>query len=96
MQEEVTTTTEYYPPRPYAFSYEAGRYPNHVDRMFKMLYLIGTLDYYLIMFIGTHSEVGDGAGTVRGSFSYIDPRNEVKQINIKSNVSKLISNYHFF
>lgn len=36
------------------------------------------------MFIGTHSEVGDGAGTVRGSFSYVDPRNQVKQINIQS------------
>ncbi|CAO1381436.1 unnamed protein product [Diamesa hyperborea] len=60
VQEEVTTTTEYYPPRPYAFSYEAGRYPNHVDR--------------------THSEVGDGAGTVRGSFSYVDPRNQVRTV----------------
>lgn len=48
------------------------------------------------MFIGTHSEVGDGAGTVRGSFSYIDPRNQVKLINIQSNVIELISYYHYF
>ena len=48
------------------------------------------------MILGTHSEVGDGAGTVRGSFSYIDPRNEVKQINIKSKDIELISYYHYF
>lgn len=28
----VDATTESYPPRPYQFSYEAGRYPGHVDR----------------------------------------------------------------
>lgn len=29
---------------------------------------------------GTHAEVGDGSGTVRGAFSYIDPRNEVRTV----------------
>lgn len=29
---------------------------------------------------GTHSEVGDGAGTVRGAFSYVDPRNQVRTV----------------
>lgn len=29
-----TTTTTSYPPRPYQFSYEAGRYPGHVDRKY--------------------------------------------------------------
>ncbi|CRL00159.1 CLUMA_CG013435, isoform A [Clunio marinus] len=55
-----STTTTTYPPRPYQFSYEAGRYPGHVDR--------------------THAEVGDGAGTVRGAFSYVDPRNQVRTV----------------
>lgn len=27
----LTSTTEYYPPRPYAFAYQAGRAPGHVD-----------------------------------------------------------------
>lgn len=56
-----STTTTSYPPRPYAFSYEAGRYyGGHTDR--------------------THSEVGDGAGTARGAFSYIDPLNQVRTV----------------
>lgn len=29
---------------------------------------------------GTHSEVGDGQGTVRGAFSYVDPRNQVRTV----------------
>lgn len=33
------------------------------------------------MFIsGTHAEVGDGSGTVRGAFSYVDPRNQVRTV----------------
>jgi hypothetical protein len=31
----TTTTTTSYPPIPYAFSYEAGRAPGHVDREFR-------------------------------------------------------------
>ncbi|KAG5679380.1 hypothetical protein PVAND_008949 [Polypedilum vanderplanki] len=54
------TTTEYYPPRPYQFKYEAGRYPGHVDR--------------------THAEVGDGAGVVKGAFSYVDPSQQVRTV----------------
>lgn len=48
------------PPRPYAFSYQAGRFSGHVDR--------------------THSEVSDGSGVVRGAFSYIDPRQEIRSV----------------
>lgn len=54
------TTTVPPPPRPYAFSYTAGRFSGHVDR--------------------THSEVSDGTGTVRGAFSYIDPRQEIRSV----------------
>lgn len=32
------------------------------------------------MFLGSHAEVGDGAGTVRGAFSYVDPRNQVRTV----------------
>lgn len=60
VDDAVTSTTEYYPPRPYAFAYQAGRAPGHVDR--------------------THSEVGDGAGTVRGAYSYVDPLNRVRTV----------------
>jgi len=28
----------------------------------------------------THTEVSDGSGTVRGSFSYVDPKNEVRTV----------------
>lgn len=28
----------------------------------------------------SHSEVSDGAGTVRGAFSYIDPRQEIRSV----------------
>lgn len=58
VQEEISTTPP--PPKPYAFSYAAGRHPGHVDR--------------------THSEVSDGSGTVKGSFSYVDPRNQVRTV----------------
>ncbi|XP_038118714.1 uncharacterized protein LOC6034005 [Culex quinquefasciatus] len=58
VQEEISTIPP--PPKPYAFSYAAGRHPGHVDR--------------------THSEVSDGSGTVKGSFSYVDPRNQVRTV----------------
>lgn len=29
----------------------------------------------------THSEVSDGSGTVRGSFSYIDPRQQIRTVD---------------
>lgn len=58
--ESADTTTLPPPPRPYAFSYTAGRFKGHVDR--------------------SHSEVSDGAGTVRGAFSYIDPRQEIRTV----------------
>lgn len=54
------TTTLPPPPRPYAFSYAAGRFSGHIDR--------------------THSEVSDGTGVVRGAFSYIDPRQEIRSV----------------
>lgn len=53
-------TTPSPPPRPYAFTYQAGRFKGHVDR--------------------THSEVSDGSGVVRGAFSYIDPRQEIRSV----------------
>lgn len=28
----------------------------------------------------THAEVGDGAGVVRGAFSYVDPRQQVRTV----------------
>lgn len=58
--EETTSTTQPPPPAPYAFSYTAGRFRGHVDRV--------------------HSEVSDGSGTVRGAFSYIDPRQEIRSV----------------
>ncbi|XP_055544440.1 uncharacterized protein LOC129729701 [Wyeomyia smithii] len=58
VEEDITTLPP--PPRPYAFSYVAGRSPGHVDR--------------------THSESSDGSGTVQGSFSYVDPRNQVRTV----------------
>lgn len=57
---EQTSTTHPPPPRPYAFSYTAGRFPGHIDR--------------------AHSEVSDGNGVVRGAFSYIDPRQEIRSV----------------
>lgn len=54
------TSTPAPPPRPYAFSYQAGRYPGHIDR--------------------SHQEVSDGSGVVRGAFSYIDPRQEIRTV----------------
>lgn len=32
------------------------------------------------MYIGTHAEVGDGSGTVRGAFSYVDPSHQVRTV----------------
>jgi hypothetical protein len=29
---------------------------------------------------GTHAEVGDGSGTVRGAFSYVDPLQQVRTV----------------
>ncbi|XP_055601626.1 uncharacterized protein LOC129750646 [Uranotaenia lowii] len=58
VEEEITTLPP--PPKPYAFSYAAGRRPGHIDR--------------------THSEVSDGSGVVKGSFSYVDPRNQVRTV----------------
>lgn len=52
--------TEQPPPKPYSFSYTAGRYPGHTDRQ--------------------HSEVSDGSGVVKGSFSYVDPRQKVRTV----------------
>ncbi|XP_045503167.1 cuticle protein 16.8-like [Colias croceus] len=57
--EETTTLPP--PPRPYAFSYTAGRYPGHTDRQ--------------------HAEVSDGSGVVRGTFSYVDPRQKVRTVD---------------
>ncbi|XP_063833431.1 uncharacterized protein LOC135082562 [Ostrinia nubilalis] len=57
----VDTTTEPPPPKPYVFSYTAGRYPGHADRQ--------------------HSEVSDGSGTVRGTFSYVDPRQKLRTVD---------------
>lgn len=31
-------------------------------------------------YLGTHAEVGDGAGTVKGAFSYVDPLNQVRTV----------------
>ncbi|XP_072934699.1 uncharacterized protein [Epargyreus clarus] len=53
-------STEPPPPRPYAFSYTAGRYPGQVDR--------------------EHAEVSDGSGVVKGRFSYVDPRQQVRTV----------------
>lgn len=39
----TTTTTTSYPPRPYQFSYEAGRYPGHVDRKYSKALLNWTI-----------------------------------------------------
>lgn len=32
------------------------------------------------MCTGTHAEVGDGSGTVRGAFSYVDPSQQVRTV----------------
>ncbi|KAJ8711522.1 hypothetical protein PYW07_008764 [Mythimna separata] len=56
-----TTTTPEPPPKPYLFSYTAGRYPGHADR--------------------THTEVSDGSGIVKGSFSYVDPNQKVRTVD---------------
>lgn len=58
--DESSSSTRAPPPRPYAFGYEAGRYPGHVDR--------------------SHQEVSDGSGVVRGAFSYIDPRQQIRTV----------------
>lgn len=58
--DELTTSTQPPPPRPYQFEYKAGRYPGHVDRV--------------------HQEVSDGNGVVRGAFSYIDPRQQIRTV----------------
>ncbi|XP_013188327.1 cuticle protein 16.8 [Amyelois transitella] len=49
------------PPKPYVFSYTAGRFPGHADRQ--------------------HTEVSDGSGVVRGTFSYVDPRQKVRTVD---------------
>ncbi|CAH0595554.1 unnamed protein product [Chrysodeixis includens] len=49
------------PPKPYVFSYTAGRYPGHADRQ--------------------HTEVSDGSGVVKGSFSYVDPSHKVRTVD---------------
>ncbi|XP_055638403.1 larval cuticle protein LCP-17 isoform X2 [Toxorhynchites rutilus septentrionalis] len=59
VEKEITTLPP--PPRPYSFSYVAGRHPGHIDRI--------------------HSESSDGSGTVKGSFSYVDPRNQVRTVD---------------
>lgn len=57
----ILTDTTTYPPRPYQFSYEAGRAPGHTDRETHLLFvLFNSFQYF---FSGSHSEVGDGAGT---------------------------------
>lgn len=74
----ILTDSTTYPPRPYQFSYEAGRYPGHSDR--------NTWSSPINSYInpksqlGSHSEVGDGSGTVRGAFSYVDPSNQVRTV----------------
>ncbi|VVD00754.1 cuticle protein 16.8-like [Leptidea sinapis] len=57
----LETSTLPPPPRPYAFSYTAGRFPGHTDRQ--------------------HAEVSDGSGVVRGTFSYVDPRQKVRTVD---------------
>ena len=37
----------------------------------------GNFSFFLI---GTHAEVGDGTGVVRGAFSYVDPRQQVRTV----------------
>ncbi|XP_077299129.1 cuticular protein 57A [Arctopsyche grandis] len=61
-EDEITTTVK---PSPYAFSYKAGRFPGHTDRI--------------------HSEVSDGSGTVRGSYSYVDPSQQVRTVEYVAN-----------
>lgn len=58
--DSTSTTTPQPPPHPYQFSYQAGRFKGHVDRV--------------------HSEVSDGSGVVRGAFSYVDPRQEIRSV----------------
>lgn len=41
-------------------------------------YSVAHLKTLIFWITGAHSEVGDGSGTVRGAFSYIDPRNQVR------------------
>lgn len=43
-------------------------------------YFVAPLKYLTFWIAGAHSEVGDGSGTVRGAFSYIDPRNQVRTV----------------
>lgn len=59
----ILTDTTTYPPRPYQFSYEAGRAPGHTDREIIFAYLCCCVRQFSIFFLGSHSEVGDGAGT---------------------------------
>lgn len=35
-----------------------------------------------------HSEVSDGSGVVRGAFSYIDPRHEIRSVEYTADRSK--------
>ncbi|KAJ2943022.1 hypothetical protein O0L34_g15215 [Tuta absoluta] len=58
---QETTSTEPPPPKPYVFSYTAGRFPGHADRQ--------------------HTEVSDGSGVIRGSYSYVDPRQKVRTVD---------------
>ncbi|XP_047538252.1 cuticle protein 21-like [Vanessa atalanta] len=58
---EPEIITEPPPPKPYVFSYTAGRYPGHTDRQ--------------------HAEVSDGSGVVRGTYSYVDPRQKVRTVD---------------
>jgi len=39
-----------------------------------------TMEFFSFTLIGTHAEVGDGTGVVRGAFSYVDPRQQVRTV----------------
>jgi hypothetical protein len=41
---------------------------------------LSTMDFLSFFLIGTHAEVGDGTGVVRGAFSYVDPRQQVRTV----------------
>ncbi|CAG9861674.1 unnamed protein product [Phyllotreta striolata] len=44
----------------------------------------------------THSEVSDGAGTVQGSFSYVDPRHQIRTVDYIADKNGFhpVTNYH--
>lgn len=45
------------------------------------------------MYVGTHAEVGDGSGTVRGAFSYVDPSQQVRTVEyVADEYGKMIIN----